>query len=98
MRSREVFATWNTSPFYDGPGIRQYDFLQRRGSGGVNFPPRTFGYSHTTIDLMESCLLRKAVGEDELQETFYALVNRTPGLKPQGFRESAVPEPEAPGE
>lgn len=47
---------------------------------------------------MESCLLRKAVGEDELQETFYALVNRTPGLKPQGFRESAVPEPEAPGE
>jgi len=73
---------------------------------------------------MESCLLRKAVGEDELHEldfhrdsslfderrklaftfatvaleTFYALVNRTPGLKPQGFRESAVPEPEAPGE
>ena len=99
-----------------------------------------------SIDLMEGCLLRKGVGEDELHEldfhresnlfdertklaltftekmvldsvddelfalvrrafslqetlelvvtvsleTFYALVNRTLGLKPQGFRESAL--------
>ena len=31
-------------------------------------------------------------------ETFYALVNRTLGLKPQGFRESAAPAPGETGE